>query len=315
MGHKIIGNKHINNNIAFASLFTENQVICQTCETNRDTVIMELLRKLAYECGIGNVDEAFKEVTERENEIPTIVGPHIAMPHARLNALDKIIVGIATSSAGIDYTSDGKNTVKLLILTLVPKTSPAAYLQAMSSLAKICQDSQTATTVSKLDSAKKVWQFFNRDGLILPDHILVYDIMEPVYVKLQENDTLEKAINLFIKYGRIDLPVVDKDDDLLGVVTTYELLRVCLPDYILWMDDLSPILNFEPFTDILRNESKTWLAEIMTSEYATINEDAPAIQAAREITRQRANHAYVLRDTKLVGVVSLGSFLRKILRG
>jgi len=110
------------------------------------------------------------------------------------------------------------------------------------------------------------------------------------------------------------LPVVDKEDELIGVVTTYELLRVCMPDYILWMDDLTPILNFEPFAGVLRNESKTWLTEIMTSEFATVQAESPAIQVAKELTRYRADHAYVLQGKKLVGVISLESFLRKVLR-
>jgi CBS domain-containing protein len=80
------------------------------------------------------------------------------------------------------------------------------------------------------------------------------------------------------------------------------------------MEDLSPILNFEPFAEILRKESNTWLAEIMTSEYATVSEASPAIQVAKEITRRNATHAYVIRGRKLVGVVSLEGFLNKVMR-
>ncbi|MFW5808155.1 MAG: CBS domain-containing protein, partial [Spirochaetota bacterium] len=111
-----------------------------------------------------------------------------------------------------------------------------------------------------------------------------------------------------------EIPVVDADGDLVGVVTAYELLHVCLPDYILWMDDLSPILNFEPFSHILQNESSTWLAEIMSQEYAVVNEKDPAITVAQEITKHRSNQAFVLRDKKLVGVITLHNFLNKILR-
>jgi CBS domain-containing protein len=74
-------------------------------------------------------------------------------------------------------------------------------------------------------------------------------------------------------------------------------------------------LNFEPFAEILRKESKTWLTEIMTSEYASVNADAPAIQVAKEITRQRVDRAYVLQGKKLVGVVSSVTFLDRVLRG
>jgi PTS system nitrogen regulatory IIA component len=301
--------------IQFSSLFGPSQVICQTEHTDRDTILMELLHLLAYEQGIGNVQEAYRAVLERENDIPTIIGPGIAVPHARLPNIDKIVVGVATSNKGIAYARNIDNPIKLIILTLAPKASPGAYLQAISSLAKICLDPATADVVAELSTPEKVWSFFDRGGIVLPNYVRSCDIMEPVKVKLQEQDTLEQAIDLFVQYGLRDLPVLDKDNNLVGVVTTYELLRVCLPDYILWMEDLTPILNFEPFAEILRKESKTWLTEIMTSEYATVDADAPAIQVAKEITRQHVDRAYVLRGRKLVGIVSLGTFLDRVLRG
>jgi PTS system nitrogen regulatory IIA component len=303
-----------NNSVRFSSLFTPEHIICQTESTDRDAILSELLGRLSIVEGIGNVAEAYNTVIERENEIPTVVGPGIAMPHARLEAVNQIIVGIATSKEGINYAATLKGNVKLIILTLVPKTAPGAYLQAMSSLAKICQDPDTANTVAQFEKTEEVWRFFDRGGVVLSEYLRACDIMTPVTVKLQEHDTLEHAIDLFVRHRIRDVPVVDKDGDFIGVVTTHELLRVCLPDYILWIEDLTPIINFEPFAEILRKESKTWLTEIMTADYATVPENAPAAQVAKELARRRIDHAYVLRDKKLIGVISLAMFLSKILR-
>jgi CBS domain-containing protein len=247
--------------------------------------------------------------------MPTIVAPGMAMPHARLDAIEDLVVGVATSREGIVYDSRQPDSrVKLMVLTLAPKSSPGAYLQAISSLARICQDPSTPEIIASLPTAEQVWSFFDKGGMVLPDHLRAADVMDPVQAKLQEHDTLERAIDLFVRHRLNELPVVDKDGDLIGVVSTYELLRVCLPDYILRMDDLTPILNFEPFAEILRKESKTWLTEIMTTDYATVDADQPAVQVAKEITRQRTNRAYVVRGRKLLGVASLETFLSKILR-
>lgn len=303
------------NHIQFSSLFSPAEVVCQTQEKDRDKVLLELLKLLAYQRGIGNVDEAYEAVLARENDMPTIVAPGMAMPHARLDAINDLVVGVATSRDGIVYDPKQPDSrVKLMVLTLAPKASPGAYLQAISSLAHICQDSSTPDIVASLTTAEQVWSFFDKGGMVLPDHLRAADVMDPVQVKLEEHDTMERAIDLFVRHRLNELPVVDKDGDLIGVVSTYELLRVCLPDYILWMDDLTPILNFEPFAEILRKESKTWLAEIMTTEYATVEADQPAVQVAKEITRQRTNRAYVVRGKRLLGVASLETFLSKILR-
>src|SRR4030042_4662958 len=91
------------NTISFSSLFGPAEVICQTELTDRDAILQELLNVLARERGIENVQEVYKVIQGRENEMPMIVGPGIAMPHARLQMIDKIIVGIATSKKGIVY--------------------------------------------------------------------------------------------------------------------------------------------------------------------------------------------------------------------
>lgn len=111
------------NGVQFSALFRPTEVICQTEQTDRDTILLDLLRLLAYQRrGIGNVADAYKAVLDRENDMPTIVAPGMAMPHARLEAIDQIIVGMATSKTDIVYDRNHPDKlIKLIILTLVPK--------------------------------------------------------------------------------------------------------------------------------------------------------------------------------------------------
>ena len=298
----------------FSSLFSSSNILCHLDIEDREDVIMKLLKMLAMECGIGNVQTAFDAIMENERIMPSVMAPGLAVPHARLDAVDRIVVGVATSKKGFKYAETLADPVHVVTLILSPKTAPGSHLQALSSLSKIFQAPDAVSNVSSLETSTDVWKFYHSGGVVLPDFLRAGDVMSPVLVKLHEDDTLANAIDLFVRYGRIDLPVVDNSDELVGVVTTYELLRVCLPDYILWMDDLTPILNFEPFAEVLRNETRTWLADIMTSDYATCDINKPAIQVAKEMTRWRVDHAYILDGRKLVGIVSLEQFLRQLLR-
>jgi mannitol/fructose-specific phosphotransferase system IIA component (Ntr-type) len=95
--------------VHFSSLFSEEHVICHTDKTDRNEVLMELLKHMAYQVGIGNVDVAMRGLLEREDTTPSLVEKYpMAIPHARLQALKEVVVGIATSREGFSYTSDGR---------------------------------------------------------------------------------------------------------------------------------------------------------------------------------------------------------------
>ena len=307
-----MNNSNSSSGLNLSSFFSPDDIICNTDITERDELIQKMLELLALNHGIGNVKKAFKAVLAREEVDPTMLSSCLALPHARIDAISNLTIAVATSKEGVKFDHDSRAHV--IILVLVPKDQPSLYLQALSSLAAICQAKNNIEEVAKLQTPEEVWRFFDRGGLILPDYVCARDIMSTKTVKLKENDTLKKAIDLFIKHSLIDIPVVDKDGDLVGVVTARELLKVCLPDYILWMDDLSPVLHFEPFANVLRNEGITWLTEIMSQDYAVVPEGAPAIHVAQEMTKKNTQQTYVLRDKKLVGVVTLPHFLNKVLR-
>ncbi len=302
------------NGLNFASLFGPEEILPQTALATRDEVLMALLGRLAARKSMPDIDAAFRELVSREEQASTMVGSGIAMPHARIEGVDRLLVAVATSASGVRFAEGEDGLAHLVILMLVPISAPGLYLQAASSLAKMLREPGAALRAAEFSSADELWRFFNRGGLILPDYVCAGDIMARNAAAVKETDTLKQAIDMFVKNDLAELPVVDKDGDLVGMVSEHELLRVCLPDHILWMEDLSPIINFEPFVELLRNEGTSCLTDIMSEDYAALPENAPAIEVAKVLRTHPARHVFVVRGKKLVGVISLHDFITKVLR-
>ena len=197
---------------------------------------------------------------------------------------------------------------------LIPRDQPGLYLQILRALANILRDHGAARTVSQLKTPEEVMRFFERGGMILPDYVCAADIMRDDFIALHDNDNLKAAIDCFISERLSEVPVVDRDGDMVGVVSAGTLLKVCLPEYLLWMNDLSPIVNFEPFTAILHNEQNSWISDILHSEFASVQMKAPAVSVAAEMTRRNASKCYVLNGKQLIGIIDLPFFLNKIFR-
>ena len=306
--------QHRNNPKEFVDFLDPADILCQTPIASRDELIMEMLKRLAFNHGIGNVPAIYEAVQERETFGATVVSRGIAIPHARISSVRTPYVAVATIPHGLKFNGDDVAPVKLVLLVLVPKDQPSVYLQIIAALAKIFQSESAADNAAGLTTTEALVNFFRRGGLLLPNFICAGDIMEPVTFKLHDTNSLKDAIDMFVAQNVLEIPVVDKDGDLTGVVTADALLRVCMPDYLLWMDDLSPILLFEPFVNVLRNEESTWLAEILHQEFSAVQVDQPAIAVAEAMTKRNASACYIVKEKKLLGVITLPHFLNKVLR-
>jgi mannitol/fructose-specific phosphotransferase system IIA component (Ntr-type)/CBS domain-containing protein len=300
--------------VKFSTLFQHTQVICALEDVGRDEVIKRLVELIAATGTLSDIGEACRLVVQREDLAPSVLAPGVAVPHARVAGLHELQVAVGTSRGGLPFGPSGA-PVKLVVLILAPERDPGAYLQAQAALARtLMGEEDFVPRLAELNTPGAVWRAFDAEGTRLPDYVAAGHMMARKFPSLRDTDPLSRAIDEFYRLRVNELPVVDRDGDLVGVVTENELLKVCMPEHITWMEDLSPILHFEPFSQILRNEERTWLSDIMSEDYAVLSEDAPAVQVAREIIRLEVSRVYVTRGRKLVGLITIQDFLNKVLR-
>lgn len=300
-------------NLALASFFSADDILIRQDGVTRNQLIRDMLNLMAASHGITETDDYYKAVIDREDASDTVVSRGIAIPHARLDNIQRPYIAVATSQKGVLFAED-KPPVHLILLVLIPNDQPALYLQIIRAMTSILRDHSAARSVAQLNSAEEVMRFFERGGMVLPDYVCAADIMDSTFDFLRNNDNLKTAIDCFIAKQLSEIPVLDRDGDMVGVVSAGALLKVCLPEYLLWMADLSPIVNFEPFTNVLRNEQNTWLSEILSPDFSSVQVSSPAISVAGEMTRQNTSTCYVLNGKKLVGIIDLPLFLNKIFR-
>lgn len=298
----------------FSDFFTADDVLCNPVQRERDGLLKEMLMRLAANHGIGNVHKALEAVLERESSFSTLLRPGINLPHARLDTIEDVVVSVAVSENGVTFPTTA-DSVHIVVLLLVPKHLPAVYLQVLRLLMQIFEPVQDAAALAKkLRTPEDVLHFFETGTTSFSESVRAADIMDVNPVTLRDTDRLKDAIDLFVNKHMNEVAVLDCDGEMVGVVSAQALMRVCLPDYLLWMDDLTPLANFEPFTKVLLREESTWLAEILSHDFHAVQADEPAILAAAEMTRGHTNQCYVLRGKRLCGVIPLERFIHKVLR-
>lgn len=104
--------------------------------SDKNGVIAELIDIAADNGAIRNRDEVLEAVHERERSMSTGFDNGIAIPHAKIDAADNIVLVVGTKPEGIDFDSlDGKPT-RLFFLIISPKSQVGPHIQLLAEIGR-----------------------------------------------------------------------------------------------------------------------------------------------------------------------------------
>ncbi len=118
-----------------ADLISPETVFTDIKATSKKQALQELSRRAAAQI---NVDERelLNVLIERERLGTTGVGQGIAIPHGKLESLDKVQGFFARLETGIDYDAMDDMPVDLVFLLLAPKEGGADHLKALARVSR-----------------------------------------------------------------------------------------------------------------------------------------------------------------------------------
>ena len=236
----------------FYHFLAEGNIVCNLKSEKRDDAIRELTEQLIKNTAGLKLEETLDAVITRETIAPTVVSPGLAIPHARMANVKQLLIALGTSIEGIDFNAEGMPPVNVVILILTPKDDPGLHLQVLAALAQDFKNPETVKKVSALESPEDILRFFSETNVEIPEYLMAKHVMNSKPITLLEADSIEIAIDTFAIKKVLDIPIIDNEGDIRGVLAIEDILRHSLPEHLLWMDDLSPILHFQPFAETFK---------------------------------------------------------------
>jgi nitrogen PTS system EIIA component len=108
--------------------------------TTKGEVLAELSVFLAQHQPGVDAQQLRRALEEREQLATTAIGDGIAIPHGKLDAVDRLVGTLGRSVLGLDCDSiDGKPT-HLLFMLVAPVNSAGVHLKALARLSKLFKD-------------------------------------------------------------------------------------------------------------------------------------------------------------------------------
>lgn len=134
----------------------------------------------------------------------------------------------------------------------------------------------------------------------------IADCMKRNVISISETASIREAAAIISGKHIGLLPIVDKDNKLVGVVGLRDLLNLELPDFVRFIDDLDFVHDFGA-VETTRPSPETLDRSItmLMREAITVEEDCGLLRAYALMLQQNLHDTPVLsKDGKLVGIAS-----------
>ncbi len=197
------------------------------------------------------------------------------MPSAAARQLIKVLTPeerrIATALLGYPEGSVGR----LMTPDFVAVRENWTVKQVLDYVREHGQDRETLNFIYVVDDRGKLIDDLRiRNFLLRPLDTRVDEIMDRSYVHLTVNQNQEEALQIFRKYDRAALPVVDSNDVLVGIVTQDDMLDVAEAQATEDIQKLGGLEALdEPYTTIslprMVKKRATWLIILFLGEMLT----------------------------------------------
>lgn len=113
------------------------------------------------------VDELKELVFAREKEMPTGIGEGIAVPHARIEAIegesDKIMGVMALASPPVDFGAPDEKPAELIVLIITPGNHNERHLEVIGAIARMMQHADIREAILSSKSAAEIHEIIHSE--------------------------------------------------------------------------------------------------------------------------------------------------------
>ena len=159
--------------MAFADFIQFDAVITDLKAQTKNEVIAEMVEALVKSGDLKQEDAAtvVEAVLNREALGTTGLGHGLAMPHSKVDCVDKVVGAVAISQGnGVDFDSLDAENVNLFFLVLYPENSPNEHLATLSYISSRLKEDERALEqyLKQCKTLEEVRTLLNEDDLRKP---------------------------------------------------------------------------------------------------------------------------------------------------
>jgi len=142
----------------------------------------------------------------------------------------------------------------------------------------------------------------------------IKEVMIKKIITINKNQTLIEAARVLVKNNISGAPVVDSRGKLVGMLSEKDLFRALYPDVKDILKDVRLWLGKEKIKHRVETKRGILVENLMIKKIISIDPDAEILEAGSIMLTGKIHRLPVVKNKKLVGIVSRPDIFRNLLK-
>ena len=264
-----------------------------------------LIDRLVAAGAVSDVDKLRGRVEEERPEDIVAMGDRAFLLHYRTDAVTDLRVALGTAEQPIcrELGDNETQCAHVVLLIAAPPRMAARYLQVVGAFARLLSKQQVVEQLLAQPDAQSLAALPHFAEYELPEQLTVRDMMTDRPLTIAPERPVLDAARDMVRLGVGALPVVDGNGLLIGMLGERELLR-SLTGYLQGGRGEGGKGAQQPPPAV---------RDAMTRQVLCVSPDQPLADVSAMMTNKDVDRVPVVRDGRIVGMLTRGDIVRKLL--
>jgi CBS domain-containing protein/mannitol/fructose-specific phosphotransferase system IIA component (Ntr-type) len=256
---------------------------------------------------IANPERLAQRMNEFRGEDIVTMGERTFFMHFRTDAVRELAVaiGVAPRDIARELGAEEVQHARIALMMVAPPRMAARYLQVLGGFARLLSRPQTVEQILTAPDAAALVALPAFAEVELPRQLAVGDIMTQRPRTATPDTPLRDAALQMARGGISALPVVEENDVIVGMLAERDLLRQLLGSYL--QGDSPP----RPTPDGVN--ARRAVRDAMTRQVLCVSPEQPLAEVASLMINKDVEQVPVVREGRLVGFLTRGDIVRKLI--
>jgi PTS system nitrogen regulatory IIA component len=138
-------------------ILKKEHIIENLVSTDKESTLDELSSFLKDKGMVSNKETLQSALMEREALGSTGIGENVAIPHAKISAIDQIVTVFGRSIKGIEFDSLDKKPVHFIYLVLAPMNSSGQHLKVLARISRLLKNKSLRESIIRATEANQIY--------------------------------------------------------------------------------------------------------------------------------------------------------------